>query len=179
MVVLNLEMIHEDRIVYTDGRPPLKAVQKQYMGEPRGRWDGNTLVITTTNYKEGPSGTNIGVFGSPQGNRWPVSDQMKTTERLSRLNDNTILYEIKVEDPLIRCSHIRCATAAARQQNTSGGNTTPRRQSHDSRLHQRVAQAAWAAGGRYIRCHAVASEIRPKSQHSTSFAKAGLSSVRG
>jgi hypothetical protein len=101
MVVLSLEMIHEDRIVYTDGRPALKPVFKEYMGEPRGRWEGNTLVITTTNYKEGPSGTNIGVFGSPAGNRWPVSDQMKTTERLSRLNDNTILYEIKVEDPLI------------------------------------------------------------------------------
>jgi len=101
MVVLSLEMIHEDRIVYTDGRPPLKPVHKEYMGVPRGRWEGNTLVITTTNYKEGPSGTNIGVFGSPNGNRWPVSDQMKTTERLTRLNDNTILYEMKIEDPLI------------------------------------------------------------------------------
>ncbi len=101
MVVLNLEMIHEDRIVYTDGRPPLKPVHKQYMGEPRGRWEGNTLVITTTNYKEGPSGTNIGVFGSPAGNRWPVSDQMKTTERLTRLNNDTILYEMKIEDPVI------------------------------------------------------------------------------
>jgi hypothetical protein len=101
MVVLSLEMIHEDRIVYTDGRAPLKPVHKQYMGEPRGRWEGNTLVITTTNYKEGPSGTNIGVFGSPAGNRWPVSDQMKTTERLTRLNNDTILYEMKVEDPLI------------------------------------------------------------------------------
>ena len=101
MVVLSLEMIHEDRIVYTDGRAPLKAVHKQYMGEPRGRWEGHTLVITTTNYREGPSGTNIGVFGSPNGNRWPVSDQMKTTERLTRLNDNTILYEMKVEDPVI------------------------------------------------------------------------------
>ena len=101
MVVLSLEMIHEDRIVYTDGRAPLKAVHKQYMGEPRGRWEGHTLVITTTNYREGPSGTNIGVFGSPNGNRWPVSDQMKTTERLTRLNDNTILYEMKIEDPVI------------------------------------------------------------------------------
>jgi hypothetical protein len=101
MVVLSLEMIHEDRIVYTDGRAPLKSVFKSYMGEPRGRWEGNTLVITTTNYREGPSATNIGVFGSPAGNRFPVSDQMKTTERLTRLNDNTILYEMKIEDPLI------------------------------------------------------------------------------
>jgi hypothetical protein len=101
MVVLSLEMIHEDRIVYTDGRRVLRPVFKEYMGEPRGRWEGNTLVITTTNYKEGPSGTNIGVFGSPAGNRWPVSDQMKTTERLTRLNDSTILYEMTIEDPLI------------------------------------------------------------------------------
>jgi hypothetical protein len=101
MVVLSLEMIHEDRIVYTDGRAPLKPVHKHYMGEPRGHWEGNALVVVTTNYREGPSGTNIGVFGSPAGNRWPVSDQMKTTERLTRLNENTILYEMKVEDPLI------------------------------------------------------------------------------
>jgi hypothetical protein len=101
MVVLSLEMIHEDRIVYTDGRAPLKPVFKNYMGEPRGRWEGNTLVVTTTNYKEGPSGTNIGVFGSPPGNRFPVSDQMKTTERFTRLNDNTILYEMKIEDPIV------------------------------------------------------------------------------
>ena len=101
MVVLSLEMIHEDRIVYTDGRAPLKPVLKSYMGEPRGRWEGNTLVVTTTNYREGPSGTNIGVFGSPAGNRFPVSDQMKTTERFTRLNDNTILYEMKIEDPVV------------------------------------------------------------------------------
>jgi len=101
MVVLSLEMIHEDRIVYTDGRAPLKPVFKNYMGEPRGRWEGNTLVVTTTNYKEGPSGTNIGVYGAPAGNRFPVSDQMKTTERFTRLNDNTILYEMKVEDPVV------------------------------------------------------------------------------
>jgi len=101
MVVLSLEMIHEDRIVYTDGRQPLKPVFKAYMGEPRGRWEGNTLVVTTTNYKEGPSGTNIGVFGSPAGNRFPVSDQMTTTERFTRLNDTTILYEMKIEDPVV------------------------------------------------------------------------------
>jgi hypothetical protein len=101
MVVLSLEMIHEDRIIYTDGRASLKPVHKHYMGEPRGRWEDNTLVVTTTNYREGPSGTNIGVFGSPAGNRFPVSDQMKTTERFTRLNDNTILYEMKVEDPVV------------------------------------------------------------------------------
>ncbi len=101
MVVLDLEMIHESRIVYTDGRPPISSSIKHYMGEPRGHWEGNTLVIVTTNYKEGPSGTNIGVAGSPPGNRFPVSDQMKTTERITRLNNDMLLYEIKTEDPVI------------------------------------------------------------------------------
>jgi hypothetical protein len=46
-------------------------------------------------------GTNLGVYGSPGGSRWPVSGQMKTTERFTRLNNDYMLYEIKVEDPLI------------------------------------------------------------------------------
>ena len=101
LVVLDLEMIHDSRIVYLDNRPPLPKSIKQYMGESRGHWEGNTLVVVTTNYHEGPSGTNIGVAGSPQGNRWPVSDQMKTTERFTRLNKDFLLYEIKTEDPVI------------------------------------------------------------------------------
>jgi hypothetical protein len=101
VVVLDLEMIHDSRIVYTDGRPPIPAAIKQYMGESRGRWEGNTLVIETTNYKEGPPMINLAVVGSPPGNRFPVSDRMKTTERITRLNDDTWLYEIKTEDPVV------------------------------------------------------------------------------
>jgi len=105
MVVLSLEMIHEDRIIYTDGRPPLKPVFSHYMGEPRGRWEGTTLVVETTNYKPGPSGTNLGVYGTPPGipggNRWPVSAQMKTTERFTRLSNDHMLYEMTVEDPIV------------------------------------------------------------------------------
>ena len=100
-VILDMEMIHETRIVPVDGRPALSPAIKQWMGESRGHWDGNTLVIVTTNYKAGASATNIGVAGSPQGNRFPTSEQMKTTERLTRLNNDFLLYEIKTEDPLI------------------------------------------------------------------------------
>jgi hypothetical protein len=71
------------------------------MGESRGRWEGNTLVVETTNYKEGPPMINLAVVGSPAGNRFPVSDKLKTTERITRLNDAMWLYEIKTEDPLI------------------------------------------------------------------------------
>jgi hypothetical protein len=100
-VILNMEMIHETRIIPVDGRPPLSPTIKQWMGESRGHWEGNTLVIVTTNYKAGASATNIGVAGSPPGNRFPTSEQMKTTERLTRLNDDTILYEITTEDPVV------------------------------------------------------------------------------
>jgi hypothetical protein len=100
-VVLNLEMIHEARIIPVDGRRPLSPVIKQWMGESRGRWDGNTLVIETTNLKAGGSMTNFGVAGAPAGNRIPTSDSMKITERISRLNNDTILYEITTEDPTI------------------------------------------------------------------------------
>jgi hypothetical protein len=101
VVVFDLEMIHDARIIYTDGRPPLSSALKQYMGESRGHWEGNTLVVETTNYKEGPPMINLAVVGSPPGNRFPVSDKMKTTERITRLNDDTWLYEIKTEDPII------------------------------------------------------------------------------
>jgi hypothetical protein len=101
VVVLDLEMIHDARVIYTDGRPPVSSKIKSYMGESVGRWEGNTLVINTANYKEGPPMINLAVVGSPAGNRFPVSDQMKTTERITRLNNDWWLYEIKTEDPVI------------------------------------------------------------------------------
>jgi hypothetical protein len=101
IVVFDLEMIHDSRIIYTDGRRGLGSPIKEYMGESRGRWEGNTLVVETTNYKEGPPMINLAVVGSPAGNRFPVSDRMKTTERVTRLNDDTWLYEIKTEDPVV------------------------------------------------------------------------------
>jgi hypothetical protein len=94
-------MIHDSRIIYTDGRPPLTSVHKQYMGDSRGHWEGNTLVVETANYKEGPPMINLAVVGSPAGNRFPVSEKMKTTERITRLNKDMFLYEIKTEDPVV------------------------------------------------------------------------------
>jgi len=101
VVVFDLEMIHDSRIIYTDGHThPGKAING-YMGDSKGHWEGNTLVVETTNYKEGPPMINLAVVGSPAGNRFPVSNQMKTTERVSRLNNDSWLYEIKTEDPVI------------------------------------------------------------------------------
>ena len=53
VVVFDLEMIHDTRVVFTDGRPPLPSAHKHYMGASRGHWEGNTLVVETANYKGG------------------------------------------------------------------------------------------------------------------------------
>jgi hypothetical protein len=99
-VVLNLEMIHEARIIPLGGPTPSPAVT-QWLGISRGHWEGPTLVIVTTNVKPGASATNIGVAGSPPGNRFPTSEKMRITERMTRLNDQMMLYEITTEDPVV------------------------------------------------------------------------------
>ena len=102
VVAFELEMIHDVRVIHTDGKSHPNTVIKGYMGDSKGRWEGNTLVIETTNYKGGHAPTiNLAVVGSPAGNRFPQSDQLKTTERITRLNNDMWLYEIKTEDPVI------------------------------------------------------------------------------
>jgi hypothetical protein len=101
-VVLDLEMIHEARIIPVDGRAPINPAIKQWLGESRGRWEGpNTLVIETTNFKAGASMTNYGTPGAPAGNRIPTSEDMKITERITRTGPGMIEYEITTEDPII------------------------------------------------------------------------------
>jgi hypothetical protein len=104
-VVFDVEMIHEARIVPTDGSEPLDSEVRQWLGDSRGHWEGTTLVVETTNYPDGMAINNplinLAVQGSPPGNRFPASDQMKTTERITRLNDEWWLYEITTEDPVI------------------------------------------------------------------------------
>jgi hypothetical protein len=100
-VVINLEMIHDSRIVPVNGAPPLSSNIQAWMGVSRGRWEGNTLVVETSNFKPGASGVNIATIGAPPGNRFPTSERMKLTERITRLNDEFLLYEIKTEDPVV------------------------------------------------------------------------------
>ena len=99
-VVLRMEMIHEARIVALNA-PPVSPTIQEWLGVSRGHWDGNTLVVETTNFRPGASATNTGVIGSPPGNRFPISDQMKMTERFMRLNNDFLIYEITVEDPVV------------------------------------------------------------------------------
>ena len=100
-VVIFLEMIHDARIVPLNDNTPVSPEIKQWMGISRGHWEGNTLVVETTNFKAGASATNTAVIASPPGNRFPTSDQMKITEKFTRINDQFLIYEIKTEDPVV------------------------------------------------------------------------------
>ena len=91
LVAMQLEMIHEVRLIPTDGRPAIPAQIGNWMGESRGHWeDENTLVIETTNFRPGRS-------AGPA----PNSDQMKITERLTMMNPDQVHYEAWIEDPLV------------------------------------------------------------------------------
>jgi hypothetical protein len=102
LVALQMEMVHETRIIYTDGRAPIPTQIAQWLGESRGTWeDHNTLVVTTTNFQPGPSATNIGTTGSPRENRTPVSNQARMVERFHMVSENEIIYEFTWEDPVV------------------------------------------------------------------------------
>jgi hypothetical protein len=102
LVAIQLEMIHETRIIPTDGRPGIPTQIHNWMGESRGHWENdNTLVVETTNFKPGPSATNVGTWGSPPWNDTPVSTEAKMTERFTMTGPNTIVYEVTWNDPTI------------------------------------------------------------------------------
>ena len=90
-VVILTEMVHEARIIPLDGREHLSRGIPQWLGDGRGRWEGDTLVIETENFRA-DRGMTIG--GSSPG----PSDKMLLTERLSRLNDDYLLYEYTYDD---------------------------------------------------------------------------------
>ncbi len=103
MVVIELEMIHESRIIPVDGRPALDPAIKQWMGEPRGHWEGATLVVETRNFNGKTGQTNVGIPGSPRHDT-PATENMVLTERFTRVSDNQIDYSIRVEDPEVLTS---------------------------------------------------------------------------
>ncbi len=98
-VVLRLEM-SGTRIIPLDGREPLPPEIRHWMGEPRGRWEGNTLVVETTNFTGLHDMTRVGVTGSPS-ELVPTSDRLRTIERFTRVDDDTIEYELTVDDPVV------------------------------------------------------------------------------
>jgi hypothetical protein len=91
VAILN-EMIHEARIVPLDGRPHASEDIRMWLGDSRGHWDGNTLVVETTNLNDR---TAIGVNG---GGRM-IDPGAMLTERFTRVADDVIVYSMTVDDP--------------------------------------------------------------------------------
>ena len=96
-VMIAHEMIHEARLIPVDGRPHLDKDIKMWTGDPRGRWDGDTLVVETTNFNGlGWIATNA---ASARIRGVPHSDALKLVERFTRVDADTINYEVTIEDP--------------------------------------------------------------------------------
>jgi hypothetical protein len=85
-VMIQSEMIHETRVIPLDGRPHLPASTRLWLGDSRGHWDGNTLVVDTTNFN-----------GKA---RFRGSDEnLHVIERFTRTGPNAIMYKFTIEDP--------------------------------------------------------------------------------
>ena len=89
-VVIYVEMIHDARIIPLDGRPHADADIRQWLGDSRGRWEGDTLVVETRNFIP-VNGRALTVFGA--------SETAHLVERFTRIDENTIDYEYTVTDP--------------------------------------------------------------------------------
>jgi hypothetical protein len=87
-VAISYEMVHDTRVIPLDGRPALTPNLHQYMGDSRGRFEGDTLVIESANFTDK---TAIGGIRH--------SEQLRLTERFTRIDPQMIDYEIRVEDP--------------------------------------------------------------------------------
>lgn len=87
-VAILQEQMHETRIIPLDGRPPLNSNVRQWLGDSRGHWEGDTLVVETTNFTDFKG---MAFQGSTK--------DMKLTERFRRVDKDTIDYKFTVEDP--------------------------------------------------------------------------------
>jgi hypothetical protein len=85
-VAITQEMIHDTRIIPTDGRPHLPSTVRQWMGDSRGHWEGDTLVVDTTNFSD-----RTAFRGS--------SENLHVVERFTRVDSDTVKYEFTVSDP--------------------------------------------------------------------------------
>ena len=94
VVILN-EMVNDVRVIPLDGRPALPSHVQQWRGDSRGRWEGDTLVVETRNFRD------IGT-GHPAPNMElleALGPQLQLTERFSRLDGDTLSYAFTIDDP--------------------------------------------------------------------------------
>jgi hypothetical protein len=86
-VAIRYEMIHDARVIPIDGGPHIPPTMRQYFGDSRGRWEGDTLVVDVTNFPT----TMINYRGA--------TGDMRLTERFRRVSADTVRYEVTVTDP--------------------------------------------------------------------------------
>ncbi|MCY4510480.1 MAG: hypothetical protein OXG35_26510, partial [Acidobacteria bacterium] len=86
VVILN-EMIHDVRVVPLDGRPPIDGRIRQWNGDGRGRWDGDTLVVETTHYRDDTTWRGF-----------PGTRGLRAVERFTRIDADTIEYRYTIHD---------------------------------------------------------------------------------
>ena len=91
-VAIRYEMIHETRVIPLDGRPHIDSSIRSYMGDARGHWEGDALVVETANFV---GHTGIGL----NGNGPPSTPAMRLVERFRRVAEDRIDYEVVVDDP--------------------------------------------------------------------------------
>ena len=94
-VVVLVEMIHDARIIPLDGRPHIPSPIRQWLGDSRGRWEGDTLVVETSNLSEKAREQRVEMANVVFG----VSEHMHLVERFTRVDADTIDYEFTVTDP--------------------------------------------------------------------------------
>jgi hypothetical protein len=90
-VVILTEMVHDARIVPLDGRPHLPSSLRQWSGDSRGRWEGDTLVVETTNFTNKGTGT----ISLPV----TTDENLRLVERFTLADADTLVYEFTVSDP--------------------------------------------------------------------------------
>ena len=93
LVSITYEMVHDTRIIPLDGRPHVGSGIRQYMGDARGHFEGDTLVVETTNFL----GNTTGVGGN--GGGAPTSDALRVIERFTRVGPDVLNYEVAIDDP--------------------------------------------------------------------------------
>lgn len=91
-VVIVYQHVHAYRVIFTDGRPHYDDGIEFYMGDSRGRWEGNTLVVDVTNFKPETWLDGAGNFHG---------DKLHVVERYTRTAANTMRYEATIEDPKV------------------------------------------------------------------------------
>lgn len=92
-VVVHAEMIHETRVIHLDGRPHLPASVRLWTGDSIGRWEGDTLVVDTTNFND------AGGFYGDAGGNFGWDRNLHVIERFRLLDDETLLYQFEIDNP--------------------------------------------------------------------------------